>query len=97
MAAVFKRGESAHIGLRDHLALLERTPVSRADLLLGRLSHEIDFVRFDAAMKELEKLAKTHADSSFGGLDGPVTVAGIRDQLREALARAEPYREHESP
>ena len=92
LVALGQRAEAEAEAIQRHHERLERTPASVADVLLGRLSHGIDFARHDKLLTQLDAACKRHGDERVDGVSGVHTLRGIRDVFVGALALLEPYR-----
>jgi hypothetical protein len=79
-------------GCDNHVALLQRTPVTHYDLLTGRVRHSLDFAQLDALLREVTSATKLHGERGFN-FEGEHTLDGARARLADFIASLTPLRE----
>lgn len=77
-----------------HWEMLNRTPVTHLDLLLGRVTHGVAFDEIDSCLARLKAVCPQFGDHPFtGGAYGDdYTLDAARAHLKEVLALVEPLR-----
>lgn len=84
-------------GIGDHCHRLDVTPLTRAEYLLGTLSHGVDFVTLDRAVKDVDAaIAKHGAHAPVVAENQAHSLIGLGDLLQGALQRVAPYRNMET-
>ncbi|MBS0375325.1 MAG: hypothetical protein JSR73_12160 [Proteobacteria bacterium] len=86
------RGNSVAESMERELNRLNTTPPSLADVLLGRLTHRLDFASADAMLRELKAVPPELQHKVVVHFGEHQTTDLIRDRLVTALAGAEAYR-----